>query len=99
MYDFDLFFKNVDGNALRSKWDTLLRRPLQDWKENIDVTKVATKDENIWKFFALFDKFKPNRSHFYNIIKSLLIFSEVKDCVHDHHFALNFLLFFLELAH
>lgn len=58
-------------------WDDLLITPLCDWKENVDVTKVASKDDNIWKFFVLFDRFKNGRSRFYISIRSLIIFSEV----------------------
>lgn len=70
-------YENIDENSLRKKWDLLLSRPLQEWKENIDMTKVAAQDDDIWKFFALFDKFKGNRINFYNAIKSVVIFSEV----------------------
>lgn len=78
LYDFDLLFPQIDGNALHKNWKVLLNKSLVDWKENVDVNKVAAKDENIWKFFVLFDRFK-SRGNFYNVIKSLVIFSEVND--------------------
>lgn len=77
LYDFGLCFPTIEQNALISKWIDLLLTPLSEWKENIDMAQIAAKDEIIWKFFALFDRFKAKRSNFYTAIKSLIIFSEV----------------------
>lgn len=59
-------------------WDQLLVTPISDWKENVDVSAIPAKDENIWKFFVLFDKFKNPRARFYTTIKSMIVFSAVK---------------------
>lgn len=76
LYDFSLLFPQIDGDALRTSWEALLNKPVTEWKENVDVEKVGAKDQHIWKFFVLFDRFKP-RGNFYNIVKSLVIFSDV----------------------
>lgn len=77
LHDFRLFCTNIDPDALRKRWAELLVVPLSEWKENVDFTEVASKDDNIWKFFILFDRFKKNRSKFYKLIRSLIVFSEV----------------------
>lgn len=77
-YDFALFFPSVDAKALHKVWDQLLITPISDWKENVDVSAVPTKDDNVWKFFILFNRFKSVRSRFYINIKSLIVFSKVR---------------------
>lgn len=95
LFDFGLFFPSIDTKALHKMWNQLLATPISDWKDNVDMSIIPAKDDNIWKLFVLFDKFKNSRSRFYTNIKSLIVFSTVKHLyTHIYQRFLNYILRF-----
>lgn len=82
LYDFEILFKTVDGDALLNIWPTITSKPCAEFETNIDGIVCPFNDGNLLNLLTWLRLFSNKRTLMKTLLNNFIVFSDVRILTH-----------------